>query len=87
MINTKMTLAGKVFMGLFLFVLGICVGGYVGFTKGKKYANEGVHNETNVTIENLKAKEGSEIVIDTDSEQKAEQKKEEEPKKKFLGIF
>ncbi|WP_430815215.1 hypothetical protein [Carboxylicivirga sp. RSCT41] len=77
MIKTSMTLAGKIFMILFFFSLGLGVGIYI---SQPDEIEDNTGNKTEIVIE--KNKDGQ-IIIETESKQGEEvDNDDDEPKKK-----
>lgn len=84
-----MTLLGKVFMALFFLSLGFGGGVIYGYKHAERELNKGISNETHISINKLKAKENSRIVLDSENSQDAKQedKTDEEDKGFFKRLF
>ena len=81
MINTKMTLVGKIAICLVFFFAGLALGYKTGI---KQIPSQ----QTNIEIKDLKTKKGGTINLDTKTNQDQENKEDDTKKKKgFFGIF
>jgi len=83
----RMTLVGKIFMVLFFLSLGFGGGVIYGYKHAEKKMNEGISNDTYISINKLKAKENSKITLDTENSQKASQTKTDETTDEDKGFF
>lgn len=85
----RMTIVGKIFMVLFFLSVGFTGGVIYGYKYAEKQLNKGISNETHISINKLKAKENSHIVLDSENSQDAIQNKNKDEDKDnlFQRIF